>query len=77
MTEDVEFLMFTVEEYPDKFMLIRVVENLATHYLDPFGVWVAWPDNDEQSEHIFTRLVKNGTLPKFAPTEVEDATEED
>ena len=77
MTEDVEFLMFTVEEYPDKFMLIRVVEGLATHYLDPFGIWVAWPDNDEQSEHIFTRLVKNGTLPKFAPVEVEDAPEED
>ena len=62
---NVNFMFMTLEEHPGKFLLVRQVGEYATHYMDPTGVWVAWPEDDNDLQETFEYLKVSGALPEF------------
>ena len=61
----VNFMLMTIEEHPNKFLMVRQVGEYATHYMDPTGVWVAWPEDDLELQETFEYLKVSGALPEF------------
>ena len=64
-TPAINFMFMTLEEHPGKFLLVRQVGEYATHYMDPTGVWVAWPEDDLELQETFEYLKSTGALPEF------------
>ncbi len=61
------FIQYRLTEWPTKFLMVRCVDDMATHYMNPKGMWIAWPDDDELIETIMSGLVATGDLPEWEP----------
>lgn len=62
----IEFVIFSIEEHPNKFLLVRLADQMATHYLNPVGMWEAMP---EDIDTVFAGLVATGNLPTWGKVE--------
>ena len=66
--EIVSFMLFADENYPDGFMLVRVVtyeddeEGFATHVMGSNGIWKDVTDDGDE----FQDIIDNGDYPKWA-----------
>lgn len=61
----INFVLMITEENPEQFLLIRNVNDYATHWLGADGMWVAWPEDDDDLAQMFEDFAVPGTLPKF------------
>jgi hypothetical protein len=53
------------DENPEQFLLIRNVGDYATHWLGADGMWVAWPEEEDDLAQMFEDFATPGVLPKF------------
>lgn len=75
-TKNVTFVMMLMDEHPDRFLLVRNVNEYSTHYLGADGMWVAWPEDDDDLAETFEFLKDNPThLPQFDLGLAEDINE--
>lgn len=76
MDNVVEFALFSIPDAPNNFLLLRVVDDNATHYMDAKGMWTVLPDLDGDEE-AWDFLTDPENLPVFVASpnaEAEDAT---
>jgi hypothetical protein len=59
---NVAFLQYTLEELPGRFLLVRTVNEYATHWLDHEGVWQALPEEDEDIAQLFAGFAENAFM---------------
>lgn len=61
--QPVSFIQLTIEDHPGKFALVRCEGSYATHWMDPYGVWIALPESDDEMDSMFKYLTGEGLLP--------------
>lgn len=63
--KNVSFVVMFTEESPDRFLLIRNVNDYSTHYLGPDGMWIAFPEADDDLAQMFENLKDPANLPRL------------
>ena len=63
--------VFSVEERPGKFLMLRNVDGIPTHHLDAYGQWIGLPWDRETAQTTLEYFLNEGELPQWAidPTE--------
>jgi hypothetical protein len=64
--KNVTFVVMLMDEAVDRFVLIRMVDGLSTHYMGPDGMWQTWPETDDELGELFSQWNEDPTLlPQF------------
>lgn len=67
---EVTFIQYKMEDIPGRFLLVRCVNDYATHWMNHEGVWVALPEDDSDIAQLFAGFAENAfMLPAYEASE--------
>ena len=62
---EITFVQFRRPLDDENFFLLRCVDDVPTHWMTPYGMWVGFPEDDEEATKIFEALVDSDDWPKW------------